>query len=86
MTAPFQIYSELCKNDSRAEKLRRALEPYLFDGTEAHRVINAELPGLEHERAASNIRHAVVSQFHDTIPLDAVIEIVALLKTEELEP
>jgi hypothetical protein len=75
MTAPLR---EL-RNDLRAEQLRRALEPYLFDGTEAHRVIDAELRGLEHEIAASAIRHAVLSQFRNTIPFDVVIEIVGKL-------
>jgi hypothetical protein len=61
----------LCR-DQFAEKLRRALAPFCFDGTECHGVINAELRGPENEPAASNIRHANVSQYRDTIPRDAV--------------
>jgi hypothetical protein len=61
--------------DQLAEKLRQ----FCFDGTECHRVVNAELQGSEHEAAASAIRHKVLSQYHDTIPIDAVIEIVGQL-------
>ena len=66
------------------EKLRRALTPYAFDGTEIHRVVDLELRGLELEIVASNIRHAIVSQYRQTVPLEVVIGIVATLAEEEL--
>jgi hypothetical protein len=64
---------------SHEEKLLHALAPYTFDGTEIHRVVDLELRGLELEIAASNIRHAIVSQYRQTVPLEVVIEIVATL-------
>jgi hypothetical protein len=83
---PFQKYAGQIERDQRMARLLRAMTRYAFDGTETDRVINAELRGLENEIAASAIRHAVVSQFRNTIPLDAVIEIaMALLETEEVE-
>ena len=64
---------------SASEKLRNALEPFCFGGTECHGVVNVELRGPENEIAASNIRHAIVAQYHDTVPLDAMIEIIGKL-------
>jgi hypothetical protein len=72
----FEKYNRAICRDLRAEKLRRILAPFTFDGTECHRVINAELRDPENEPAASNIRHATVSQYRDTVPVDAVIEVV----------
>jgi hypothetical protein len=71
-----QNYQAGIGKDQRLEKLHRALERFSFDGTELHCTINAELRGPENEIAASNIRHAVLSQYRDTIPRDAVIEVV----------
>ena len=57
--------------------MRRILAPFTFDGSECHRVIDAELRGSpENEFAASNIRHANVSQYQGTVPVDAVVETV----------
>jgi hypothetical protein len=75
-TSPFQNFSAADCGDQLAEKLRRLLEPFCFDGTECHSVINAELRGPENEVAASNIRHVNVSQYQDTAPIDVVIEVV----------
>jgi hypothetical protein len=75
----FQDYGRTVCRDQCTAKLRRALEPFCFDGTECHRVVNAELRGPENEIAASNIRHANLAQYRDTIPIDAVIEIVGKL-------
>jgi hypothetical protein len=61
---------------SLAERLRRVLAPFTFDGTEVHNTINSELRNPEDEIAASNIRHVNVSQYRDTVPVDAVIEVV----------
>jgi hypothetical protein len=58
------------------EKLIAALERFTFDGTECHRVIDAELKNHEDEIAASAIRHANVSQYQGTVPIDAVVETV----------
>ena len=79
---PLENFSASVCRDQFAEKLLRALEPFCFDGTECHRVVNAELQGPEHEIAASNIRHANLAQYRDTIPIDAVIEIVGKLLDE----
>jgi hypothetical protein len=79
----FRNYSAAICRDQLAEKLRRALEPFCFDGTECHGVINAELRGPENEIAASNIRHVKVSQYRDTVPLDAVIEIALKFAEDE---
>ena len=78
-----QNYGAGISRDQRREKLLRALQPFVFDGTECHRVVNAELRGPEYELAASNIRHAIQCQYHDTVSLDAVL--MALIETEELE-
>jgi hypothetical protein len=80
MSNIFQKY-----DDARAQRRLRALAPYIFDGTEVHRVVNLELRGLENEIAASNIRHAIQSQYRNTIPVDVVIEIVGLLQQGEHE-
>jgi hypothetical protein len=71
----FQKYNEQVMRSAIEARLRRELARFAFDGTETHNVINAELRGLEHEIAASNIRHANVSQFRDTVPVDIAIEI-----------
>ena len=71
--------------DRRREKLLRALAPYAFDGTETHRIVDLELRGLENQIAASNIRHANVSQYRDCVPVDAAVEVIAeLLERGEL--
>jgi hypothetical protein len=72
----FQNFGAAICRDQFAEKLRRLLEPFCFDGTECHGVINAELRGPENEIAASNIRHVNVSQYRDTVLVDAVVEVV----------
>jgi hypothetical protein len=77
----FRNYSAaICRDQRRVEELRRALEPFCFDGSECDHVINAELRGLENEIAASAIRHSVLSQYRDTIPRDAVLELVLRLR------
>jgi hypothetical protein len=63
-------------NTQLVEKLRRALEPFTFDGTEIFRTIDIELPGPENEIAAANLRHAALAQYRDCIPRDAVLEVV----------
>ena len=81
----FQNYNAALCRDLRAEKLRRALAPYAFDGTETHRIVDLELRGLENQIAASNIRHANVSQYRDCVPVDAAVEVIAeLLERGEL--
>ena len=81
----FQDYGRAVCRDQRVAKLLAAFKPFLFDGSECFRTINAELPGPELELAASAIRHAVLSQYRDTVPVDAVIEIVGrLLENGEL--
>ena len=72
--------------DQFAEKLRCLLEPFCFDGTECHSVINAELRSPENEVAASNIRHVNVSQYQDTAPIDVVIEVVGKWLEDEGHP
>ena len=67
------------------DKIISALERVTFDGSECHAVVNTELKNPEHEIAASNIRHAILSQYRDTVLVDAVIEIVGrLLEDGEL--
>jgi hypothetical protein len=61
---------------AREERLHRVLSRYAFDGTELHAVVDRELRDPENEIAAANLKHAIVSQYRDTIPLDAAIEIV----------
>jgi hypothetical protein len=70
------------KDQHRVEALRRILARFTFDGTECHRIIDSELRGLENELTASAIKHKIQSQFHDCIPIDAVL--MALLETGEL--
>ena len=78
----FQNYGAGISRDQRLEKLLRALEPFLFDGSECFRTINAELSGPEHEIAASNIRHAVLSQYRNCASADIILEIVGKLLDE----
>jgi hypothetical protein len=76
----FENFGTMCIADQlRVEALRAALERFAFDGTEIHIVINAELRGLEHEHAAENIRHAVVTQYSGCVPLDAALELFLIL-------
>ena len=77
-----QNYQAGISKDQRLEKLYRALAPYLFDGSECSRTINAELPGPENEIAASNIRHANLAQFCDCVPVDIILEVVGKLLDE----
>jgi hypothetical protein len=78
-----QNYSAaICRDQRRVEELRRALEPFLFDGSECFRTINAELSGPEHEIAASNIRHANLAQFCGCAPIDIILEVVGKLLDE----
>ena len=77
--------TKVCR-DELAEKLRCLLERFAFDGTECHGVTNAELRGPENEVAASNIRHVNVSQYQDTAPIDAVIEVVGKWLEDEGHP
>jgi hypothetical protein len=80
-----QNYGAVISRDQRREKLLRALQPFLFDGTECHRVVNAELRGPENEITASNIRHAIVSQYCNCVPIDCVVEVITgLLDRGEL--
>jgi hypothetical protein len=73
----FKKYGAAICRDQLDEKLRRALAPFTFDGTENHHIIGAELRGLEFEISASNIRHANVAQFGGCVPLDATINVLA---------
>jgi hypothetical protein len=69
---------------ARAERLLRVLAQYTFDGTEIHHIVDHELRGLGHEIAQSNIRHAIVSQYRDTVPIDLVIKtLMAALNEKE---
>ena len=78
----FKDYGAGISRDQRLEKLLRALEPFLFDGSECFRTINAELSGPEHEIAASNIRHANLAQFCGCAPIDIILEVVGKLLDE----
>jgi hypothetical protein len=81
MTSPLRAFgAAVCRDQEFAERLWRALEPYTFDGHEIDHAIAAETRGLENEVAGSNLRHAAVSQFHDCVPRDAVIEVVDKLR------
>jgi hypothetical protein len=83
-TSPFQNFSAAVCKDQATEKLRRALAPVTFDGSEILHVVD-QLRGLENEIVASAIRHAILSQYRDTIPADAVVEIVGrLLESGEI--
>ena len=82
----FQDYGRAVCRDQRVAKLLAAFKPFLFDGSECFRTINAELPGPENEIAASNIRHANLAQYRDCIPADVVLEIVTKLLDEEKLP
>jgi hypothetical protein len=78
----FRNYGAAICRDQFAAKLLRALEPFCFDGTELHRVIDSELRGPENEIAASNLRHASTSQYGGCIPADAIVEVVGKLLDE----
>jgi hypothetical protein len=76
---------EMC-SFPHADRLYRALLAVtIFDGTEAYGTIDHALPGLENETAAAKIKHAVLVQYKDTLPVSTAIEIVmALLNKGEL--
>jgi hypothetical protein len=83
MTAasPFRAFGgAICRDQQRAEALRAALERFAFDGTECHTVVDAELRGLELELARAAIRHIIVATYRGTVPIDAAIELVLLLR------
>jgi hypothetical protein len=49
-TSPFRTFgAAMCRDQEFAQRLLGALEPFTFDGTEIHRVIDAELRGPENE-------------------------------------
>jgi len=73
----FQKYAALVCRDQHREKLRRLLAQYAYDGSEIHGAIDRASPGLELELAATKIKAAIEAKYKDSIPLDAVIEIVA---------
>ena len=78
----FKNYGEAVNADQRIQRLLDALTPYLFDGTETFRTINAELRDPENEIAASNIRHAVLSQYRNCASADIIVEIISKLLDE----
>ena len=66
-------------------RLRDALAPHAFDGTEAHHAINGALPGIENELVAAALKKFLVVKYRDTISVDAAIEVMLrLLETGEL--
>jgi hypothetical protein len=79
MNSPFRKFGAAICRDQPGEKLRLALAPYTFDGSECFSVINSELRGRENETARSNIRHAVLSQYRDVATIDVVVEVVGKL-------
>ena len=81
----FLKHAEQIARQARAERVLRALAQYTFDGTEVHWVVDRELPGLENAIVASSIRHAIQAQYRDTVPIDAVVEIVGLFDQGEHE-
>jgi hypothetical protein len=76
MNPPFRNFGRAVCHDQLLEKLRLALLPHTLDGTECHRTINTELRGVENEIAASNIRHANVTQYRGCVSLGAAIEVI----------
>ena len=84
--APEQLdlFGQKVAGDLAAEKLHHVLEARTFDGTEAHRVIDCALPGLENAAAAATIKHAIQAQYSYSIPIDTAVELVmTFLKNEE---
>jgi hypothetical protein len=79
MTTPFQVFNEKLQRFQHVDKLYAALAQHAYDGTEVHHVVDHELRGLEHGVTAPNIKTAIEAKYHDTIPIDAVIEIVGKL-------
>jgi hypothetical protein len=53
---------------------RKVLASRCFDGTEVHHIVDQELPGLENQAAAINIKNAIKATYHDAVPLDIVVE------------
>jgi hypothetical protein len=68
-----------------SEKLRGALEPFCFDGTECHSVVSAELRGLENTLAATKIKDAVQARYFSSISIDTAVEqVLTLIENGEL--
>ena len=66
-------------------RLRDALAPHAFDGTEAHHAINGALPGIENELVAAALKNFVAIKYRDAVPLDAAVQVMLrLLETGEL--
>jgi hypothetical protein len=75
----------LCQ-EMRAAKLRDALAPHCYDGTEIHDVIDRELPAAWDQESAANIGDAIKKQYGDTIPIDVAVEVIRTILEREEDP
>jgi hypothetical protein len=78
-TSPFRKFGTAVHRDQLIAKLCQLS----FDGSECFGIVAAELHDPELEHAASAIRHAILSQYRDCVPVDAVLEIVGELLEDE---
>ena len=81
----FLKHAELIDRDQRMARALRMLEQHTLDGTETFRTIAIECRGIENAAAETNIRHAVLATYRNTVPVDLVLEILAgLLDSEDV--
>jgi len=82
----FRNYGNQMGDFLRANKLYHLLIAHAHDGTEAYRVVDQELRGLENQSAAVKIKRALLQQYRGTIPIHAAVELVMVaLKKGQLE-
>jgi hypothetical protein len=79
-------YSKALLQDMRAAKLREALAPHCYDGTEIHHEVDRELPAAADQDAAASIRAAIKNKYCDTIHIDTAVEVVRTLLEREEDP
>jgi hypothetical protein len=70
-------YAASILKDQFGEKLRRALVPHAFDGSEVFGVIDTSL--RENKAAAATIRNANFETYCGAVALDIVIEVIGKL-------
>ena len=78
----FKNYSEQMVGFLQTDKLYRILIAHAHDGTEVYGVVDQELRGLEHQRAATKLKVALLQQYRDTIPAHVAVELVRKLRED----
>jgi hypothetical protein len=76
----------MSNEDNFATRLLTALATAPVNtGQEVFHVVNRELPGDEHARAAFAIRCATLRRYKDTIKIDDVIALILAVVADEMD-